>query len=38
LVLDFAVMQIHANLVADLELSVIWLLWGWHAGEFTLRG
>jgi len=30
LVLNFAVVQVHADFVADLELPV-WLLWGWHA-------
>jgi hypothetical protein len=29
---DLAVVQVHADFVADLELSIIWLLWlGWHA-------
>jgi len=30
-ILDFAVVQVDADLVADLELSIVWLLWDWHA-------
>src|SRR6516225_8742856 len=30
-ILDFAVVQVHPDFVTDLELSIIWLLWGWHA-------
>jgi hypothetical protein len=29
-ILNFAVMQVHADFVADLELPVVWLLRGWH--------
>jgi len=24
------VVQVHPDFVTDLELSIIWLLWGWH--------
>jgi len=30
-ILDFPVVQVHADFVADLELPVVWLLCGWHA-------
>jgi len=30
-VLNFAMVQVHPDFVTDLELSIIWLLWGWHA-------
>jgi hypothetical protein len=33
-ILDFAMVQIHPDFVADLELSIVWLL-GWHAMECT---
>ena len=31
--LDFPVVQVDADFVTNLKLSVIWLLWGWHAGN-----
>src|SRR5215469_12789556 len=32
-ILDFAVVQVYSDLVADLELPLVWLLCGWHGKE-----
>jgi hypothetical protein len=37
-ILDFAVMKVHADFVADLELPIVWLLWGWHTGNLPVEG
>jgi len=34
-ILDFSVVQVHADFVADAELSVVRSLWGWDAMECT---
>ena len=32
-ILDFPMVQVDADLVAYLELPVVWLLWDWHRRE-----
>jgi hypothetical protein len=32
------VVQVHPDSVADLELSIVWLLLAWHAMEYTPDG
>jgi len=34
-ILDLPAVQVHADFGADLELSVVWLLCGWHGKECT---
>jgi len=34
-ILDFALMQVDADFVTDLELSIVWLPWDWDAKECT---
>ena len=34
-ILDLPVVEVHADFVADFELSMVWLLFGWHAKECT---
>ena len=36
-VLNLSVVQVDADFVANLELSIIGLSWGWHAGECTTK-
>jgi len=30
---DSACRQAHSDAVTNFELSIVWLLWGWHAGN-----
>jgi len=32
-ILDFPVVQVHADFVTDFELPVVWLLCGWHGKQ-----